>query len=62
MGERIMFTSENTQGYSDDQLTELNREWTALVEAEPSLREHSPEWKHRRERLLRDYDQRHPID
>ena len=27
-----MFTQKNTQGYTDDQLAELNRQWDAIVD------------------------------
>lgn len=55
------FTHENTQGYSDEQLATLNAEWDVIV-ATDELRPEMPEWKHRQERLLVDFDQRFPID
>ena len=55
------FTHENTDGYTDEMLAELNREWKAIV-ARDGLTPDMPEWKDGQERLLVDFDQRHPMN
>ena len=54
------FTRENTAGYTDVQLAELNAEWDAIQQSR-NINWDDAEWKHFAERLLRDFDQRHPI-
>ena len=56
-GDKTMtFTTENTQGYSQRELDQINVEWQIVVERE-GLTEDSPAWKSRQERLLREWDQ-----
>jgi hypothetical protein len=51
------FRLDNTQGYSQHELDQINTEWAGIVDRE-QLTEDSHEWKKRQAALLCEWDQR----
>ena len=51
------FRLDNTQGYTQHELDQINTEWEGIVRRE-RLKEDSPQWKARQADLLLEWDQR----
>jgi len=52
-----VFRLDNTQGYTQHDLDQINTEWAGIVQRE-RLTEDSHAWKSRQADLLREWDQR----